>query len=627
MQQQLVPRPCDQSCARRSEPWAQAYQSGMEKTPGGAPIPTLAPALLPHCQRLGGLAGGRASQSGLWLIDATCTVQVLSRAMYGYASLGLLAAALATSLSLAGEPAPASRSALPDAATLQAAHARVGTITIRPHQIFDLDDPHENGVLYRLADRLHVRSHQAAIRAQLLFHSGDAYDARLLEETERNLRQLPYIREPKVRAIAWHDGVVDIDVDTYDVWTLQFGPSFSRAGGANSTNIGVADDNILGYGKQLGIGWSSTVDRTGTYFAWNDPNVLGSHWTDTAVWLTNSDGYSHGMQLILPFYQLASTHSYGLVLSDTVETDTRYRFGLAYDSYQHDIHATNIYAGWSTGLVDGRSWRLSAGVQAQNDEFATLPGDTLLGPLPANRNLVYPYVSLALVTDQFVVTQNANHIARTEDFQFGWNGNLQLGWSSPALGADRSAGIINGQLSYGARPFTNVGNFATLTYSTRLQNGQLVDEHTGAQDTFYWRTSGRTLFYVLLSGDTGRNDDLDHYDLLGGDSGLRGYPLRYQMGTSRSLETVEERIYTPWSLWHLLDIGGAAFYDIGRTWGPNLVNEPELGWLSDAGIGLRLGNNRSSLGNVIHVDLATPLNSGNPNLRGLQLLVSTQATY
>jgi outer membrane protein assembly factor BamA len=547
--------------------------------------------------------------------------------MYGFRAFGLLAAVLAATLSLAGEPPAAPDPAVPDAATLKAAHARVGVITIRPHQIFDLSDPHEGAALYRFANALHMRSRQSAIRAQLLFRSGDPYDARLLEETERNLRQLPYIREPRVRATAWHDGVVDVEVDTYDVWTLQLGPTFSRAGGANSASFGVADDNILGYGKQLGIGWSRTVDRTGTYFAWNDPNVLGSHWTDTAVWLTNSDGYSHGLQLALPFYQLASTRSYGLLLSDTVQTDTRYRFGIAYDDYRHDIHAANIYAGWSSGLIDGRSWRVSAGLQAQNDEFATPPGDTTLGPLPANRNLVYPYLMLALVTDQFKVTRDLNRIARTEDLQFGWNGTLQLGWSSPGLGADRDAGIANGQLTYGVHLPHDVDNFTSLTYNTRLEHGLTDDEHVGGQETLYWRTSERTLFYFRASGDSGRNVDLDHYDLLGGDSGLRGYPLRYQMGTSRALMTVEERGYTPWSLLRLLDIGGAAFFDVGRTWGPNLVQEPQLGWLSDAGIGLRLGNNRSSLGNVIHIDLATPLNSGNPNLRGLQLLVSTQATY
>ena len=31
---------------------------------------------------------------------------------------------------------------------------------------------------------------------------------------------------------------------------------------------------------------------------------------------------------------------------------------------------------------------------------------------------------------------------------------------------------------------------------------------------------------------------------LGGDTGLRGYPLRYQNGNQRALFTVEERLYT-----------------------------------------------------------------------------------
>jgi len=101
--------------------------------------------------------------------------------------------------------------------------------------------------------------------------------------------------------------------------------------------------------------------------------------------------------------------------------------------------------------------------------------------------------------------------------------------------------------------------------------------------------------------------------------------LRYQLGTGDAQFKIEERVYTPWSLWRLLDIGGAVFFDGGRVWGGNPIGVPDLGWLKDAGIGLRLGNNRSSLGDVIHIDLATPLDGH--NLRALQLLLSTQATF
>ena len=51
--------------------------------------------------------------------------------------------------------------------------------------------------------------------------------------------------------------------------------------------------------------------------------------------------------------------------------------------------------------------------------------------------------------------------------------------------------------------------------------------------------------------------------LLGGDNGLRGYPLRYQAGTSRALLTLEERYYTGWYPFHLFYVGARP----SSTWG------------------------------------------------------------
>jgi hypothetical protein len=48
--------------------------------------------------------------------------------------------------------------------------------------------------------------------------------------------------------------------------------------------------------------------------------------------------------------------------------------------------------------------------------------------------------------------------------------------------------------------------------------------------------------------------------------------------------------------------------------------------LKDIGAGLRLGNARSSFGNVIHIDAAVPLDA-QANISRVQFLVSTQATY
>jgi hemolysin activation/secretion protein len=89
---------------------------------------------------------------------------------------------------------------------------------------------------------------------------------------------------------------------------------------------------------------------------------------------------------------------------------------------------------------------------------------------------------------------------------------------------------------------------------------------------------------------------------------------------------VEQRYFTDWYPFRLFRVGGAIFYDMGRTWGSAPLAQPSLGLLKDAGFGLRFGNSRSGLGNVIHVDLAFPLDGGS-GISKVQFLVQTEATF
>jgi len=120
--------------------------------------------------------------------------------------------------------------------------------------------------------------------------------------------------------------------------------------------------------------------------------------------------------------------------------------------------------------------------------------------------------------------------------------------------------------------------------------------------------------------------DVNETLLLGGDNGLRGYPLRYQSGTRRALFTLEERHYTDIYLWRLFRIGGAGFFDSGRAWGGDNVNASNPGWLSDVGFGLRIESARSSFSNILHVDLAFPLN-GTADIAKVQLLVKVKTSF
>ncbi len=68
------------------------------------------------------------------------------------------------------------------------------------------------------------------------------------------------------------------------------------------------------------------------------------------------------------------------------------------------------------------------------------------------------------------------------------------------------------------------------------------------------------------------------------------------------------------------------FYDAGRAWGGPLGNTENTGWLSDVGLGLRIGSTRSAFKNVLHADIAFPLHH-DPNIKSVQFLVKVTNTF
>lgn len=143
---------------------------------------------------------------------------------------------------------------------------------------------------------------------------------------------------------------------------------------------------------------------------------------------------------------------------------------------------------------------------------------------------------------------------------------------------------------------------------------------------YYQRQSERRLLYAALGAEVGHAIDADRQITLGGDNGLRGYPLRYQGGEGRWLFTLEQRAFSNWYPFRLVNVGAAAFVDVGGSFGTNRFGTRARGVLSDVGVGLRFGNNRSALGNVLHVDVAFPLNR-DASIKSVQFLVETKRSF
>jgi len=515
---------------------------------------------------------------------------------------------------------------LPSFAALEAAGARIGEIRVLNNNIFDTEDPKENKLLFRWANALHIRTRPGVIERALLFKTGDPVSVRLIEETERLLRSNRYLYDVQLRPVAYHDGVVDIEVATRDTWSLDPGVSAGRSGGANSSGIHLNEYNLLGTGVAVGIGRSTSVDRSSNEFQVTNNHAFGT-WTSLSyTHASNSDGRQDAVSVVRPFYALDARWAAGVKASKDDRIDSIYNAGNVVSQYRHRQKQAEVFGGWSQGLVDGWVRRYSLGVNLQDDAFATEPGLAAPAQLPLDEKLVAPFVRVELIEDRYEKLENRDLIGRPEFFALGFASTVQLGWATTGLGSSHDALLYSGTVGRGFEPAP--GDLLTLTgmVSGQYANGHVRRERLGVQVRYYMPQGKRWLFYAAASGDRLTRPNPDEILQLGGDNGLRGYPLRYQSGERRALFTVEERFYTDLYVLRLFRVGGAAFLDAGRAWGGDTANVVNSRWLSNAGVGLRIVSARSAFGNVLHVDVAFPLNAS-ADVKKIQFLVKSKVSF
>lgn len=522
--------------------------------------------------------------------------------------------------------------AIPGDVQLEAGGARIGRIDIKVVDVFDPENPKESGAAYRAANYLHINTRENTVRPQLLFKTGDAYSRHALDETERNLRARRYLEEATITAIAYHPdtNTVDLLVRVHDVWTLNPGATLGRSGGVNRSGLQLDESNLLGLGKTIAIDHIDDVDRSAWKFAYRDPNLLSSRWELEARYHDTSDGGLQGLNISHPFYALDTRWSAALDVLHDDRIDRRFEQGVQVDQYRTVQKAATVQGGWSTGLQlhgDGPAWVQRWLLGYRIDELIYQP-DPVLGTtlLPTDKRLRYPFIGLSWFQDEYQVTRNRDKIARTEDLYIGRSLNLNVGYAAQSWGADRNAWLIGLEF----KDVFTLGEqqvlFATFAIDGRRETDQWRGTVFSGALRYDLRQAPKRLLTVLLNHAYGKNLDDSQQLYLGSDEGLRGYPLRYRSGTQRSVLIVEQRFYTDRQILRLLSVGGAAFVDVGRIRGGVMTAPGNARTFADAGFGLRLGNIRSSRGDMFHLDLAYPLNAQGDE-RKLQFSVTTKSSF
>ena len=541
--------------------------------------------------------------------------------------LGGFCATVAVSLAPAIAQQDGPGGSVPSLQELEAAGAVIGEIRIDNQNIFDLNNPKESNSFYRAANFLHIRTRSEVVRRTLLFKSGERVTMQAFEESERLLRASGNIYDVRIRPIAYRDGVVDIEVTTRDTWSLDPGIKFSRGGGVNTGALGLKETNLLGTGISIGYSYENELDRDGEEFSIGHKQLFGT-WAAIEYSYGNfSDGKREKFRFERPFYELDARWAAGMSATKNDQIDTTYSSsGGVVGQYRHRSELAEVYGGLSRGLVNGWTHRYSLGIQHQDDRYGAEPGLPAPPEVPADRTLVGPFVRYEVVEDDFQKVKNRDWIERVEFLALGFSSRLQLGYATTGLGSTRDQWLYSASVSDGFA-FTPDQSIQASAYANgRYGGGEGEQQFLGVAAKYYFKQRGRGLFYASITTDGITNGEAADQLSIGGDSGLRGYPIRYQVGTQRALLTLEQRFYTDWYPFRLFRIGTAAFVDYGHAWGGGNPNPANPGWLGDVGVGVRIFSDRSASGRVLHIDLAVPTNR-DPSISSYQIVVKSKSTF
>ena len=130
-----------------------------------------------------------------------------------------------------------------------------------------------------MGETLHIDSRDATIRKYFLMKIGDTVDAEELADTERLLRQTPFVLDAKIEVlpVAGDLGQVDVLVITRDRWSLGIEPTLKTA---RRYDFDLEERNLIGLGHQLTFNFdvdldlARTVGYTGIY---RSDNLLGTY--------------------------------------------------------------------------------------------------------------------------------------------------------------------------------------------------------------------------------------------------------------------------------------------------------------------------------------------------------------
>ena len=519
-------------------------------------------------------------------------------------------------------------------------HGRISYIFVDNRSIFDLADIDPDARfrwLYRLANKLHMRTKEEFILDELLFRVGDCLDPELLEETGRLLRAYRFIGQSDVFAIPQPDGTRHVNVYTQDEWTTRVDLGMRVDDGLRFTGLDLSEENLLGRGILVRVFFREDKEQQDVGFEFETPRLLDTRWDHRLSFGTTRNGRFFEESILYPFVgeigRVGARQSF-------LWRETLFAYAVPeHPRYTHLLvpfldERADLVMGFRLG-EPGRLTVLGLGASRESTSFRDFPAGAeyvVRGDYsetePADSAGIEAVVQQAVTRranrlNVFLGQRNLKFVQRRgldsfkgiQDVQTGTELVVGLGRALKFFqeGGTASPDDLHTQAAFfvgGAWNEVTVNALITGEARQVYLGGRTewADIFAEAEVFLYWQPPSRMDHTLLLrlSGAGGWSPTAPFQLTLGGRHAVRGFGDEEFPGSRRLLVSVEDRLYLPWPAPELFDFGLSLFVDLGHMHAGEVPFGMNSGWRAALGGGIRFGLPPGTT-TMTRIDLALPL--------------------
>ena len=412
--------------------------------------------------------------------------------------------------------------------------------------------------LEKYANNVHVTSKKFLIKNQLLFNNGDSLDALAMAESERILRQAPYINDARIlvkRLTRKQDpgrDSVDVWVYVQDLWSI-----FPESGfDPTQPNITLTDRNFLGLGtnirQELRYKFSdNSVFVKGEYGIFNIRKLF---LRTNLVYQFSKDLNQFGVQFERPFFSPLTRWAGGFSALRTA-------------TYFHQFEDTalvlrqfpvqfDIYDGWA-----GRSWQLNKGKSIQKRSTSIVAGLRIrqinfhqrpsaeIDPFFQNAGQTLLLGTVGISNRQFFKEKYLYRFGANEDVPIGYSFQIITGQQQKERSATQYYSGLSGAVGWYRK---QVGYFALQLSYGNFYNKKALDKGVIRAGVNYFSNLVRYQAWAFrqfasIQSVFGLNRAAYEFIDLNG-SQMYGFQSDVLKGKSKAILNLETVFYTPYNV-------------------------------------------------------------------------------